>query len=164
MKNLFKLTIKVIAVVLVFFIGYGIYFYFKPMAEITGQSPDYTLTDTLLLADFNASPEKAQDKYKNKILEITGHLKKTEIQDDANIVIFDNGGASIIVATCVASEKNKVIKIILRAKKFFFKEWYLNVSKIKKAGMLRSAEFSTIPVLKSLSLSELKRSPIKAIS
>lgn len=58
----------------------GIYFYygflFKEARNIASEMPDYSLTATKLLQDYNSNPEKANSLYLNKTIEITGRVTK----------------------------------------------------------------------------------------
>ncbi|MDB5228726.1 MAG: uncharacterized protein JWN78_2919 [Bacteroidota bacterium] len=108
MKRHFKLILAIIIIGLSALIAYGVYFYFKPMRQVSQEQTDYKVTDKQLIEEFTASPDKAGIKYLDKIMEISGEVKKTEIQDNANNVIFDKGDAVVIVAACLPEEKNKI--------------------------------------------------------
>jgi hypothetical protein len=108
MKRSISYTISAIVVLLAICVAYGLYFYFKPMKSVSDQKPDYKVTDIQLLNDFTASSSSAETKYNDKILEISGILKKTEIQDNACNVIFDKGGTVVLVASTTPSEKEEV--------------------------------------------------------
>lgn len=108
MKRSVKYISFLIAVILAVCVAYGLYFYFDPMKSVSGQKADYKVTDIQLLNDFTASSSSAEAKYNDKILEISGILKKTEIQDNACNVIFDKGGAVILVATFTPAENEEV--------------------------------------------------------
>lgn len=108
MKRHFKLILAIIAIGLSAAIGYGVYLYFKPMKQVSRRQTDYKVTEKQLSDEFSDSPDKAGVKYLDKVLEFTGDIKKTEIQDNANNVIFDKGGLVIIVAACLPEEKNKI--------------------------------------------------------
>ena len=102
----------VLTLILLLSISYDVYFYFKPMNDIEKQKTDFLVSENQFINDFNVSPENAHVRYKDKIIEISGHLKKTEIQEGANNVIFDQAGASIIVASFKITERKNVLKLV----------------------------------------------------
>jgi hypothetical protein len=92
-------------------VAYGLYFYFKPMKDVTKQQAAYSITATSLMDEFTASALVADSKYSDKVLEISGSLKKTEIQGTAINVVFDDGGAITLVASFLPAEKAAVEKL-----------------------------------------------------
>ncbi|MBE8726001.1 OB-fold protein [Flavobacterium hungaricum] len=74
-----KKTALVIAVLLLL-VSAGIYFYygflFKEARNIASETPDFTITATKLLSDYDADPQKADALYLNKTVEITGTVTK----------------------------------------------------------------------------------------
>jgi archaellum component FlaG (FlaF/FlaG flagellin family) len=108
MKRSVKYISFLITVILTVCVAYGLYFYFDPMKSVSGRKADYKVTDIQLLNDFTASSSSAEAKYNDKILEISGILKKTEIQDNACNVIFDKGGTVVLVTSFIPSENEDV--------------------------------------------------------
>lgn len=84
------------------------YLYFQPVKNISKQHPDIIISDTLLLSDFKNDPGAADSIFKNKIIELSGTVKKTEVNDSVCTVIFDQGGDYIIVANCVYDNGQKI--------------------------------------------------------
>lgn len=66
----------------------GIYFYygvlFKEARNIESEMPDFSISATKLLDDYNADPKKADALYLNKTIEITGLATK---QTDSEIIL-----------------------------------------------------------------------------
>ena len=108
MSKSFKVIFFIIVAFL--FVGIGViaYLYFEPVKIIARQKTDIFLLDTDLMKDFNENEKLAAKKYENKIIELTGIVKKTEIKDSICTVIFDNGGNYIIVANCDYNTKNDI--------------------------------------------------------
>ncbi|MFN8284780.1 MAG: hypothetical protein U0U67_16265 [Chitinophagales bacterium] len=102
-----KISLFVITGIL-FAVAYACYIYFKPVKNIATQKADIQISVTQLLNDFNSDSKRADSTYKNKIVEISGSLKKTEIQDSVCNVIFDNGGNYIIIAGGLQEQKKDV--------------------------------------------------------
>jgi hypothetical protein len=81
-------------------LAYSLFLYFEPVAEVSGQKADIRLSDTQLLADFEQDPLAAEQKYKNKVLEITGTVAKVECDSTRCRIIFDKQGKFIVVNSC----------------------------------------------------------------
>lgn len=79
----------------------GIYFYygflFKEARNIQSEMPDYTISATKLLEDYNADPKKADQLYLNKTIEITGIVTK----ETDSVLILEN------TVFCLFSQKVK---------------------------------------------------------
>ena len=92
-------------------IGYALFVYFQPVKDIAKQKTDIQLTVQQLTEDFNKDAKPADEKYKNKVVELSGTIKKTEVKDSICTIIFDNGGNYIIIANCVYETKNEVERL-----------------------------------------------------
>ena len=90
----------VIAALLII-VSAGIYFYygflFKEARNIQSEMPDYTISATKLLEDYNADPKKADQLYLNKTIEITGIVTK----ETDSVLILEN------TVFCLFSQKVK---------------------------------------------------------
>lgn len=86
------------------------YIYFKPVKNISGQKADIESNIVEICNEFDSNAEVADTKYKNKILQLTGTVKKSEVQDSVCTMIFDNGGHFILVANFYPDENEKVKK------------------------------------------------------
>lgn len=90
----------VIAALLII-VSAGIYFYygflFKEARNIQSEMPDYTISATKLLEEYNADPKKADQLYLNKTIEITGIVTK----ETDSVLILEN------TIFCLFSQKVK---------------------------------------------------------
>ena len=79
----------------------GIYFYygflFKEARNIQTEIPDYHISATKLLENYNADPKKADQLYLNKTIEITGIVTK----ETDSVLILEN------TVFCLFSQKVK---------------------------------------------------------
>lgn len=86
---------------LLIIVSAGIYFYygflFKEARNIQSEMPDYTISATKLLEDYNADPKKADQLYLNKTIEITGIVTK----ETDSVLILEN------TVFCLFSQKVK---------------------------------------------------------
>ena len=84
----------------------GIYFYYgflyKEARDIESETPDFNLTTTELLQNYDSNPKKADYLYLNKTIEITGRVTK----ETDSVVILEN------TVFCLFTQKlkNKLIK------------------------------------------------------
>ena len=108
MSKSIKAIALIIAVISIIGISYLAYLYFEPTKEIATQKTDLHLTEEILINDFIKSDKIADSLYKNKIVELTGKVKKIEAQDTISTLVFDNGGNFIIIANCLSSIKTEL--------------------------------------------------------
>ena len=108
MSKSIKAIVLIIAVVSIIGISYLAYLYFEPTKDIATQKTDLHLTEEILINDFIKSDKIADSLYKNKIVELTGKVKKIEAQDTISTLVFDNGGNFIIIANCLSSIKTEL--------------------------------------------------------
>ena len=111
MSKTYKILFFVTVTVLFSGIIYLAFIYFQPVKDISKQQPDIIITDTQMFSDFTNNPKDADVTYKNKIIELSGTIKKTEVKDSICTVIFDSGGNYIIVANCDYDTENEVKKL-----------------------------------------------------
>lgn len=94
-----KKTVAIIAALLII-VSAGIYFYygflFKEARNIQSEMPDYSITATKLLEDYDSDPKKADSLYLNKTIEITGFVTK----ETDSVVILEN------TVFCLFTKKN----------------------------------------------------------
>lgn len=68
----------------------GIYFYygflFKEARNIASEMPDFNISATKLLSDYDADPKKADALYLNKTIEITGKVTK----ETDSVIVLEN--------------------------------------------------------------------------
>jgi hypothetical protein len=108
MSKSIKVIVLIIAVISIIGISYLAYLYFEPTKDIATQKTDLQLTEEILINDFIKDDKIADSLYKNKIVELTGKVKKIEAQDSISTLVFDNGGNFIIIANCLSSIKTEL--------------------------------------------------------
>jgi hypothetical protein len=108
MSKTIKAIVSVFAVIFIIGITYMAYLYFEPVKDIAKQKTDMQLTEDSIVNDFIKDGKFADSLYKNKILELTGSIKKIETQDSTHTIVFDNGGNFIIIANCLSSVNNEL--------------------------------------------------------
>jgi hypothetical protein len=102
---------------------YGLFLYFQPVKNISKQDADFSLSQKQLTDEFSSDAQKADTKYKNKIIEISGIVKKTETNNPNSSIIFDEGGNFLIVANAQA-DKSAEFKTLQPGDKVIIKGIY----------------------------------------
>lgn len=108
MPKTIKAIFYIFGFILLLGAGYAAYEYFEPVKVIANEKADIQLSDKDLLKHFTEDKQAANLKYENKIMELTGTVKKTEVNDSICTVIFDEGGDFIIIANCDLLAKTDV--------------------------------------------------------
>jgi hypothetical protein len=108
MSKSIKAIVLILAVISITGIIYLAYLYFEPTKDIAIQKTDAQLTEQIFINDFIKDHKNADSLYKNKIVELTGKVKKIETQDSVSTLVFDNGGNFIIIANCISSGNNEL--------------------------------------------------------
>jgi len=108
MSKSIKAIVLILAVISIIGITYLAYLYFEPAKDIATQKTDVQSTEEILINDFIKDDKSADSLYKNKIVELTGKVKKIEAQDSISTLVFDNGGNFIIIANCLSSIKTEL--------------------------------------------------------
>lgn len=76
-----------LAVVLVAVIV-GVYFYTLGQKDLTNASADYAMTAKELYADFDTDEQAANDKYLDKIIEVSGKVSSVEMSADTMLNVM----------------------------------------------------------------------------
>ena len=108
MSKTIKAIVSAFAVISIIGITYMAYLYFEPAKDIARQKTDMQLTEDSIVNDFIKDGKSADSLYKNKIVELSGKVKKIETQDSISTLIFDNGGNFIIIANCLSSTNQEL--------------------------------------------------------
>ena len=82
-KNKIIFSILIIGI-LCFFISYKMYN--RPHANITESTPDITLTADTIIAAFSSDETKANSRYLDKILNITGTVSEFKLKKNKGII------------------------------------------------------------------------------
>jgi hypothetical protein len=78
MKSYLKVLLGVILLLAIVAIGAGIYLYTLKPQDLSKARPDYVITSSDLLDEFESDEASASAKYINKILEVTGEIISVE--------------------------------------------------------------------------------------
>ncbi|URC12347.1 OB-fold putative lipoprotein [Flavobacterium sp. B183] len=103
-------------------ISTGLYFYygflFKEARNIESEIPEFSITTTKLLDDYNSNTEKADSLYLNKTIEITGKVTK----ETDSVVILENN----IFCLFTKKAKDKLLnnKVTVKGKCIGFDELF----------------------------------------
>ncbi|MDL2145463.1 hypothetical protein QQY79_23310 [Flavobacterium tructae] len=106
-------------------ISTGLYFYygflFKEARNIESEIPEFSITTTKLLDDYNSNTEKADSLYLNKTIEITGKVTK----ETDSVVILENN----IFCLFTKKAKDKLLnnKVTIKGKCIGFDELFQEV-------------------------------------
>lgn len=91
--------------------GYFVYkTYNKPHRSVADEEAAFTFTDAELAALFSRSATAGEEKLKNKVIAVSGTVKKTETANGFTSVSLDPGGAYIISIQMDQEEKGTVNK------------------------------------------------------
>lgn len=104
-------------------LAYGLFIYFQPVKDISKQNSDFSLTQKQLTDEFSSDALKADNKYKNKIIEIAGIVNKAETNNPNSSIIFDEGGNFLIIAN-VQNDKAADLKTLQRGDRVKIKGIY----------------------------------------
>lgn len=103
----------------------ALYFYygflFKEARNIASEKPDYSITATQLLEEYNSSPEKADALYLNKTIEITGEVTK---QTDS-VITLENAVFCLFIQK--VKDQAGPVKVTLKGKCIGYDELFQEV-------------------------------------
>lgn len=74
----------------------GVYLYTKQTPDVVAQTPDVTVTAEALIKAFETDTASASQKYIDKVVEVTGHVKR--IDSASAIVLGEAGSSSEVIA------------------------------------------------------------------
>ena len=83
---------KVIYILLVLGIlggSIGFYFFNKPLDSISSMSTDYSLSSNELLTAFEDDETQANEKYLDKVIQVTGKVLKTETENGKTTIYLN---------------------------------------------------------------------------
>lgn len=95
--------------------GFAYYMYNKPHENIKNKKADIEITANELIADFEADEASAKEKYKDKLLQVSGAIEGINRSNDGGLtLLFLNEGASMgnvkAGIQSVSAEKAKNLK------------------------------------------------------
>ena len=82
--------------------------YNKPHRDIENAAPDYTLTASALIREFDAGDTASDKKYNDKVIRFSGVPKKTETADSTVTLIFDDGTDHVVTTQLLPKYKNEL--------------------------------------------------------
>lgn len=86
-------------------IGYRMYN--KPHRNIADETPAFTLTEPELAAMFTDNAAASDQKLKDRVIQLSGTVKKTEQSNGIMHLTFDSGGGYIVSAALDSSETDR---------------------------------------------------------
>lgn len=86
-------------------IGYRMYN--KPHRNIADETPAFTLTEPELTAMFTDNASASDQKLKDKVIQLSGTVKKTEQSNGIMNLTFDAGGGYMISAALDSTETDR---------------------------------------------------------
>lgn len=93
-------------------IGAAVYVWFfvynKPFRDIEAAKPDFTLGAQALIGEFDAGDTASDRKYADKVIQLSGTIKRTEAADTTLTLIFDYGTGHVITAQVLPKYKKEM--------------------------------------------------------
>lgn len=83
-----SVIVTIITLAVVYFLLYP---YFKPHTDTAAGKPDYVISPSALLSEYETDEAKADIKYLDKIIEIEGIIKKVTTLDNGSAITIDTG-------------------------------------------------------------------------
>jgi len=83
--------------------------YNKPHRDIASEAPAFTLTEAETLRMFTDNATSADEKLKNKVIQVSGAAKKLEMANGLGNLTFDSGGGYIISVAMDSTETDMVV-------------------------------------------------------
>lgn len=68
--------------------GFGLYLYNKPHADLNDQLPAFSLTASELFSEYEADEAGSNEKYLNKLIEVTGKVQSVEGAAATGLVVI----------------------------------------------------------------------------
>lgn len=87
------------------FIGYRMYN--KPHRNIADETPAFTLTESELVVMFTDNAAGSDQKLKDKVVQLSGSVKKTEESGGIMNLTFDEGGSYIVSVALDSTETDR---------------------------------------------------------
>ena len=71
--------------------GVGYYMYNKPVASLENKKPDVEVAASKLISDYEADEKTANEMYLGKVVEVTGQVAGTAVEDGKTKVQLETG-------------------------------------------------------------------------
>jgi hypothetical protein len=98
-----KKYIKYVAALVLVAGTFSYYYINKPKASLENKQPDIIISPQKLLADFTADEQKANAKYLDKIIEVSGKVTAKNIDQNKKVSILMDTGDPMSSVTCELS-------------------------------------------------------------
>ena len=99
-----KAYLKYVLLLAVILVGVGIYMYNKPHQNIHKAKPDFDLEATELFSQFETNEASANEKYLDKVLQVSGVVKETTTDDAGQVSITLDAGNMMFGIICKLDE------------------------------------------------------------
>lgn len=102
-----KAYLKYILLLAVLAIGVGVYMYNKPHQNIKKAKADFKLEATELFSQFEADEASANEKYLDKLIQVSGIVTDTAIDEAGQVSITLDAGNSMFGIICKLDDLTK---------------------------------------------------------
>ena len=101
MKTSYKIVSSLVLIIFIAGASYAVYLFNKGHKDLETTRPDFVLTATDLLKEFENDENKASAKYVNKVLEVSGVIESLNAGDDktVSIVLKTESDFSTVICT-----------------------------------------------------------------
>lgn len=95
-----KPYIKYAVLLVVILAGVGFYMYNKPHQNMKKASSDFQLEASALFTEFETNETTANEKYLDKIVQISGVVRESSTDDDGQVSVTLDAGSSMFGVIC----------------------------------------------------------------
>jgi hypothetical protein len=101
MKTSYKIALSLVLIIFIAGISFAVYLFNKRHKDLEKTRPDFVLTATDLLKEFENDENKASAKYVNKVLEVSGVIESLNAGEDktVSIVLKTESDFSTVICT-----------------------------------------------------------------
>ena len=112
MKKGLKITLIVVATIIVLIVAAYLYVRFMPEKSVSKVNADFVVTSEALANEYNANPEVSDQKYIDRVIEVTGTIAEiSKDQDNATVFILrEENSLNGVLCTLENSSAKKAAK------------------------------------------------------
>lgn len=81
---------------------------FLPKADLLNEKPDFYITSNELISDYLDNEPKADEKYLNKLVQISGEVKQINLTDQSSSILLVANGMSNVICQLNQNQKTNV--------------------------------------------------------
>jgi hypothetical protein len=107
MKKKMKYLMPVL-VIFMMMVTAGIMTYNKPHKSVANEKPEFVTNASLLFAEYNAQEERANEKYLDKVIMVSGEIKEVTNVADERVNITLESGDEIFGVSCTFEKNSEV--------------------------------------------------------